>query len=171
MATQFAWILMAVLLAPAPAPGERSAGLFAGGAQHDRQKGSKQNEPRRQRFVKWWIEEGPRAELGITDQQSAAIEKIFQAHLPGQRQRHRELEALEPALAKLIKEGTAHPDVVAREVERVEDLTAAVRKARITTLYRMQHELTADQRARLKAMDDRRRRDDSHKSSEPGRRH
>jgi Spy/CpxP family protein refolding chaperone len=169
MARQFAWILAAALTcAPVSGVAAPAPECSATAVQDGKQKDSKQNEPRRPRFVKWWAEADHRAELGITDQQSAVIEQIFQAHLPAQRERYRELEKAEPALAKLIKEGTAEPSVVAREVERVEDLTAAVRKSRIMTLYRMQHELTAEQRAKLKLMDERRRERDR-KSSDSGR--
>jgi Spy/CpxP family protein refolding chaperone len=164
MARHIGWILAAALFAaPAAAPAEPVAG-----PQHDQQKDSKQNE-RRPRFVKWWAEAEPRAEIGISDLQAAAIEKIWQAHMPAQRQRYSEHEKLEPALARLIKEGTADPDLVAREVERVETLAAEIRSARISMIYRMQHQLTADQRARLKVWDDRRRQSER-KSAEPGRR-
>lgn len=173
MARQFAWILaVAAAITPvvsAAGPSGAAASVWQHERSSDQQKDSKQNESRRQRFVKWWIEPEARAELGITDQQSAAIEKIWQEFLPAQRLRYRELEKLEPALAKLIKEGTSDPDLVAREVARVENLTAEVRTSRIAMIYRMQHELTADQRTRLRAMDERRRQADSRKSSDSGR--
>jgi Spy/CpxP family protein refolding chaperone len=178
MARHFAWILVVGLsLAAASAGATPRADVAADGVDgnpsqktHEQDK-DKQGEQRRPRFVKWWAEAEYRTELGISDQQSAAIEQIFQAHLPAQRQRYRELETLEPALAKLLKEGTADPDVVARAVDRVESLTAEVRKSRISTLYRMQHELTAEQRTRLKAIDERRRQADSRKSPDTDRRH
>jgi Spy/CpxP family protein refolding chaperone len=171
MARQFVWVLAAALTcAPVSGVAAPASERSVAGVQENKQKDSKSNEPKRPRFVKWWAEAEHRAELGITDQQSAVIEQIFQSHLPAQRERYRELEKAEPALATLIKEGTADPAVVAREVERVEDLTAAVRKSRMITLYRMQHELTADQRAKLKLMDERRRERDR-KSSDSGRRY
>jgi hypothetical protein len=55
-------------------------------------------------------------------------------------------------------------------VERVETLTAQTRISRISTLYRMQHELTAEQRIKLRAMDERRRQAADRKSPDPGRR-
>jgi Spy/CpxP family protein refolding chaperone len=170
MARQFAWVLAAALTcAPVVGVAAPASERSVAGVQESKQKDAKSSEPtKRPRFVKWWAESEHRAELGITDQQSAIIEQIFQSHLPAQRERYRELEKAEPALATLIKEGKADPAVVAREVERVEDLTAAVRKSRVITLYRMQHELTPEQRAKLKLMDERRRERDR-KSSDPGR--
>ena len=170
MARHIVWILTAALLvAPAAAPAEPLSRTPSPDGQRDQQKDSKQGE-RRPRFVKWWVEAEPRTELGISDQQAAAIEKIWQAHMPVQRQRYAEHEKLEAALTKLIKEGTADPDVVEREVGRVENLSAEIRTSRITMIYRMQHQLTADQRARLKVWDERRRQADR-KSPDPGHRH
>lgn len=171
MARYIGWMVAAALFAaPTVAPADPLAGQSVPtGAQHEQQKDSKQNE-RRPRFVKWWAEAEPRAELGISDQQSAMIEKVWQTHMPAQRERYNEHEKLESALEKLIKEGTADPDLVAREVERVENLTAKIRTSRITMIYRMQHYLTAEQRSRLKVWDERRRQADR-KSSDPGRRH
>ena len=119
------------------------------------------SEERRQssRPTKWWIEAKERAELGITDQQSARIEAIFRSTVDGpegQRARYMLLRKLEPALAQLIKDGTADPSVVEREVERVENLWAQVRKTRIVMFYRMHRELTPEQRTKLKAMEERR---------------
>ena len=171
MARQTAWVLAGALLAtPSGAIAECIHGAPTSSSIDQKQdlksNDQKGGEPRR---VKWWSEAPYRAELGISDQQSARIEQIFQEHLPEQRKRYRELEQLEPMLARLINEGTADPDVVAREVDRVENLTAEVRKSRIITLYRMHRELTGDQRMKLKALNERREAD-HRKSSNPGRR-
>jgi Spy/CpxP family protein refolding chaperone len=173
MASQNAWILAATLAcAPTVMLAAPPTILEAAPLAHQKpaaksaeQKGGEQRRPR---FVKWWQEADHRAELGIGDQQSARIEQIFQEHLPAQRQRYRELEKLEPALAQLIKDGTADPAVILREVERVENLTAEVRTSRIITLYRMHRELTAAQRAKLEALN--KRREDDHRKSDSGRR-
>jgi Spy/CpxP family protein refolding chaperone len=178
MARQFSWILAGVLLfAPAMTTAEGACeAVFCGQDQKpqgsrsgDKDNKDKKDEDRRPGFVKWWDVPEHRAELGIGDQQAARIEQIFQEHLPAQRERYRELQRLEPALAQLIKEGTADPAIVAREVDRVENLTAEVRKSRIVTLYRMHRELTAEQRAKLKAIYDRREAD-HRKSSDSARR-
>jgi Spy/CpxP family protein refolding chaperone len=157
MARQFAWILAVTLVAtPAVAAAETLCDTSAQAGQRDEKKDSKQGDQRRPNSVKWWADTKYRAELGITDQQSSKIEQIFQQHIPAQRARYEELRRLEPALAKLIKEGAVDPSVIEREVDRVESLMAETRKARIIVLYRMERELTVDQRTRLKAMHDRR---------------
>jgi Spy/CpxP family protein refolding chaperone len=162
MARQFAWILVAALVcAPSVVSAERAC--------EQPQQGSRQSEQRRPRFVKWWDEPKHRAELGITDQQSARIEQIFQSTLAEQRTRWREFEQIDRAVSVLIKEGTADPSVVEQQVGRCEDLRAALNKTRVLTLYRMHRELTTDQRARLKAMEERREAD-HRRSSDSGRR-
>ena len=182
MARHFAWILAAGLASAAtPALAERVCDHPATGVQGSSQSGASQRsstppgaERQRPRFLKWWEDAGSRAELGITDQQSARIEQIFQATLPAQRERYRELEKLQAAVDQLIKDGTADPAYVEKQVERFEYLTAEARKTRTITLYRMHRELSADQRTKLKAMFERRdaehRKSTESKSPEPRRR-
>lgn len=159
MARHFAWILAAALAGTIPAAASAvCTGSEAICGQADR-RDPRPGEPKRQqrsRFVKWWEEPQERAELGITDQQAARIEEIFQSTLPAQRQRYEELRKLEPAVEQLIKDGTADPAFVDKQVERFEYLSAEVRRTRTLTLYRIHRELSAEQRAKLKAMFDRR---------------
>ena len=54
---------------------------------------------------KWWIDAELRAELGITDQQSAAIEQVWQKSLPRLREARERLEKLEDVLPKMILDG------------------------------------------------------------------
>lgn len=116
------------------------------------QRGQRQRDDRR----KWWLDATVRAELGITDEQSGKLEAIFQSVSPGQHKRWREHEKLEPIVARLIKDGSADPGHVAQQVERIETLKAQMNAARIMMLYRMQQELSADQRDKLKRLLERR---------------
>lgn len=108
----------------------------------------------RPRF-KWWVDQRARTEIGITDQQSAEIEQIFQSTLPRLRDRSAELGQLEKALSDLIRESVADVSVVANQVDKVENLRADIAKARTIMLYRMNRVLSAEQRARLREMHDR----------------
>jgi Spy/CpxP family protein refolding chaperone len=123
--------------------------------QHGERAPSERREGQR-RIAKWWIDASERLELGISDQQSAKIEAIFQSTLPAQRDRWREHEKLEPAVEQLIKDGTADPADVARQVERLHTLKAELNATRITTLYRMLRELSPEQREKFRRMDERR---------------
>jgi Spy/CpxP family protein refolding chaperone len=157
-ARQFGWVLALLLSAGLPA---EAAGRVAHGACGEArfETGRQRDDERRQgqrRIPKWWMDAPARAELGISDQQSAKIEAIFQSTLHAQRERWREHEKLEPLVEELIKGGTADAADVARQVERLHTLKAELNATRITTLYRMQRELSPEQREKLRRMEERR---------------
>jgi Spy/CpxP family protein refolding chaperone len=114
---------------------------------------------------KWWLYD--RAELGITDKQSADIDKIFETVIPGQRAKRQELERLEDALAIMVKENTADVTTVAQHVEKVENIRAEYNKTRTVMLYQIHRVLTADQRAKLERL--RARREAERKDPHPRR--
>ncbi len=114
---------------------------------------------------KWWLYD--KAELGITDRQSAEIDKIFEETVPKQRAAREELERLEEQLAVMTKEGKADVATLTQHVEMVENLRANMNKTRTIMLYRMHRLLSPEQRAKVKALRDRRdaqRRNDSDSS-------
>jgi Spy/CpxP family protein refolding chaperone len=155
-ARQFGWLLAALLTA-APAAATVSPGtngcdgpVMGWGQQEDeRRQGSRG-------FQKWWMDASDRAELGITDQQSAKIEDIFQSHIGPQRERYLESRKLEPVVEQLIKEGKADPAHVGQQVQRLEQLKAEMNAARIVMLYRQMRELTPAQRDKLRRLQERR---------------
>lgn len=152
MARQTAWILPLVFAYALPAT---AAGLCSETPQHsskDERSGSGRSEQRSR--WKWWLHD--REELGITDQQSAEIDRIFESTIPQQRETRRQLDQMEKRLEKMIEEGTADVATVAQQVEQVESLRAQANKTRTLLLYRMHRVLTADQRAKVQALVERR---------------
>jgi Spy/CpxP family protein refolding chaperone len=163
MARNIAWVVAALLLVPASG---RAAGLgeFAvcereqpaqqrpGTAKSDKDKDrDKDNKPsQRTDRPKWWIDAKLRAELGVTDQQSAAVEAVWQKSAPTLRELREKLTKLEDALSKLTN-GPDEAAVVAQS-ERVESLRAELNRGRTLMIYRMNKILTAEQRAKVKAM-------------------
>jgi Spy/CpxP family protein refolding chaperone len=111
------------------------------------------NRDRRQPPPKWWVDEPMRGELGITDQQSAAIEQLWQKTLPKLREARERLESLEEQLSQMIRDSSDEAAVVA-QIEKVENTRCEAAKARTLMLYRMNRVLTPDQRDKLKAMHD-----------------
>lgn len=103
---------------------------------------------------KWWLYD--RAELGITDKQSAEIDKIFEATMPGQRAKRQELERLEAVLSTLTTESKADVATVAQQVEKVENLRAELSKTRTVMLYQINLLLNPEQRLKVKALTDKR---------------
>lgn len=107
---------------------------------------------------KWWIDATLRNELGITDQQSVAIEQVWQKSLAHRAETRERLEKLEATLQKMILEAADEAAVIAH-LDRVEIARSDASKARVLLLYRMHRLLTQEQRAKLdaraKAMRDR----------------
>lgn len=151
------WFVFVALSTTIALPGvaDASSPRVAIGSQH----GERQDHPGQQgrsgRRIKWWLDESSRLELGITDQQSAEIEQIFQATLPRLRAVRKELDELEGKLSQMIKEGVAPVTAITEQVERVENARAEMNKIRTVMLYRIDRVLSADQRTRLKAWHER----------------
>jgi Spy/CpxP family protein refolding chaperone len=99
---------------------------------------------------KWWQDERFRRELGLTDEQSARLEEIFQKHQPTLRERMRTLDQAEEQLSRLIEKGD--DTSVMEHVGVVETARADLNKTRTLMLLRMRRSLTADQWAKFTAL-------------------
>jgi Spy/CpxP family protein refolding chaperone len=104
---------------------------------------------------KFWQEPKLRQEIGITDQQSAAIEQVFSLSIQSLRDAHKELDDLEAVLSRTIQENTADLMTVSQQVDKVEAARSAYNKARTLMLYRMNLLLSPEQRVKVKAVNDR----------------
>lgn len=141
MARHIAWALAALLFIPAaggaaqPSPVQPPAGQEA-----------KQGPP-----PKWWVDDKSRAELGITDQQSAAIEQLWQKSIPRLRELRMKLDGMESHLSQMVRDEADESTLVA-EIDKVEAVRAEANKGRTLMLYRMNRVLSPDQRVKLKAM-------------------
>src|SRR5438876_7914247 len=149
MARNIVWVVVAVLLLPASGraaglhemsicnseqAAQQRAGQPPAAVQPDKPAGQRTERP------KWWIDPKLRAELGITDQQSAAVEQVWQKSAPALREGREKLTKLEEVLSKLT-EGNDEPAVVAQS-EKVESLRAELNKGRTLLIYRMDKLLT-----------------------------
>jgi Spy/CpxP family protein refolding chaperone len=101
---------------------------------------------------KWWVDPQDRANLGITDQQSALVEQIWQKSLPGLREAREKLTKLEDALTQLTSTDGVDEAKVIAQIELVENVRADANKRRTLMIYRMHKVLTPEQRAKVKAM-------------------
>ena len=169
MARQTAWVL-ALLMTCAPVAGLRSAGADVRQAdqaqtpardkdQKDRPQ-SADNRPSDRDRWKWWLYD--RAELSITDRQSAEINQIFEATIPKLRESRQELDRAEEELSRTIKEHKADLATISLLVDRVESARSLNTKMRVLMLYRISLLLNPDQRVKLEALrarQDRERRD------------
>ncbi len=111
---------------------------------------------------KWWQSERFAQELGLTREQSARIEEVFQASWPALHAAKADLDRLETELSQLIAEGTASEAKVLQHIDRVEASRSAMGRTRSLMLYRMHRLLTADQRVKLKTLYEAVEREKSH---------
>jgi Spy/CpxP family protein refolding chaperone len=155
MAGHVSWVLSAALLCAVPS----SAAPVCDQQQQRTSLDAKKPEVPSgdHRRVKWWLDPESRKEIGVTDQQSKQIDKIFESTMPKQRERLRELETLREALSQTIKANTADVATVALQVEKVENVYAEFRKSRTMMIYRMNAVLTSEQRAKLEKFEEKMR--------------
>ena len=104
-----------------------------------------------QKPSKWWQSPVCKSRVGLTEAQTAEIERIFQSVRDELRAEKAELEKQEAALSRLLAESNSDEAVVVRTVDRVEAARSALAKTRTLMLYRMHRLLSPEQRARLDA--------------------
>lgn len=107
---------------------------------------------------KWWQSARNRAEIGLTEQQSVEIERLFQADVPKLRVRKEELDREEKALSALLAGSATTEAQVVRQLDRVEAARSDMSKVRALMLFRMRRVLSAEQRIKLEAIHDHRER-------------
>jgi len=96
---------------------------------------------------KWWQSDMFKRELGLTSEQSAKIESIFQANLPVLR---KEKESLDRSQADFNQMVEASDDAqVMAQVGVVEAARSELNKSRTMMLLRMRRVLTPDQRVKF----------------------
>jgi Spy/CpxP family protein refolding chaperone len=137
MKTSLAWACAALLFAATPG---RAAEACDATQQQPQRTGSQAHpaKPSSEKPRKyWWIDHADRAELSITDQQSAEIEKIWQKSLAKRAEIGERLDKLNAVLDKMILNAADEAAVKAQL-----DLVESVRMSRL---------LTQDQRLKLDA--------------------
>jgi len=154
MLRQLSWAFAAFLVIPAVTaaadPCEHSPEAI-----YAQQPGGPKPGGQDRRPPRWWVDEPERTELGITDQQSAAIEQVWNTTFPRLKELRERLDQLEETMSQMIRDAADEAAVMAH-VDKVESTRTEANKARVLMLYRMNRLLTPEQRVKLKAMHDRR---------------
>jgi Spy/CpxP family protein refolding chaperone len=119
--------------------------------QQSAQRDGRRDNPR----LPWWKEPRMMAELGLSADQSATIDQIFESAMEKARPLRNEVKQLEVELDSAMRANTAQVAVFARQVDKIETKRAELNKTRTVMLYRMRRVLTAEQNARFQAMHDR----------------
>ena len=96
---------------------------------------------------KWWQSENFRRELGLTQDQSARIEEIFQHTLPALRQQKDSLDKAEVDFDRMVEK--SDDSQVMAQVNVVEAARSELHKSRTMMLLRMRRVLTPDQRIKF----------------------
>ena len=104
-----------------------------------------------ERRHRWWHSEEVRTELGLTDDQSASLDDIYQETLPKRRESMHRLNAEELTLSALISDMDVQEIDVTRQIDRVEADRSELSKSRILMVFRMYRVLSASQRDTLDA--------------------
>jgi Spy/CpxP family protein refolding chaperone len=110
----------------------------------------------------WWKSEQFKKELGLTADQSARIDKIWETTRPELRQEWDELQRFEEKLNRLIQ-NDADEAMLARQIDRVETARANANKTRALMLVQMLKTLTPDQRSRFRTLNERWQQDLQHR--------
>lgn len=157
MARYMTWVLtLALACVPAVASAHKEPQTRPDGGQRgvkETRNGKPQSAsdaPNDRERLKWWLYD--RAELGITDQQSRAINEIFESTVPRLRETRHELERAEEELSRTIKEHKADLATISLLVDRVESARSQHTKLRVLMLYRMDQLLSPEQRTKLEAL-------------------
>ena len=98
----------------------------------------------------WWKSEQFQKDVGLTTEQCARIDAVFQTTLPKLKQNREELDKLEAELSKMIGDN-ADERLVIHEIDRVEALRAATSKMRTLMLLHERQVLTREQLVKFKA--------------------
>jgi Spy/CpxP family protein refolding chaperone len=104
---------------------------------------------------KWWQSDKFKTDLGLSPEQTARLEEVYQGLRPTLTTGKEELDRLEARLSKVIAEGVAPEGDVMKMVDQVEHARAELAKSRTLMIYRMHQILTADQRAKMNALHER----------------
>ena len=110
-------------------------------------------QPSQPRGVAWWRMDQFQRNLGLSTDQVARLEAIFQTALPALRQGREDLDRQESELSRLI-EMNADEATVIRQVDKVEGIRSHLNKSRQLLLLHHRQLLTPEQRIKLKALFD-----------------
>ncbi len=116
---------------------------------------------------KWWQDDKVKAELGLTPDQTAKLEGVFQSSMTPQQKNWDDLVKRQKEFsALLLKDDTTEAEVM-RQAAQIESLRSELSKARTLMLFRMNRILTPEQRVKFNDMHNRREGDRDRRSSPP----
>ena len=97
----------------------------------------------------WWQSDEVKTHVGLTDDQSAKLDRIYKRALPKLRESMRRLNAEEHTLSRLVADMSIEEIDVTRQVDRVEAVRSELSKTRLLMVFRMYRALDPNQRDAL----------------------
>ena len=146
----FTWCALAAVFGQAQPPAPQGQDSRKGAAE-------RAAKPAPRPPFKWWASDRYKQELQLSAEQSAEIEKIFQASMDRLRVDKDDFDRAQRDFSRLMERTSADDPEFQRAVDRLEMARYYVSKARTLMLVRIHSVLTPDQRKRLEAI---RKRDD-----------
>ena len=107
---------------------------------------------------RWWQSGEVKSALGLTEDQTAAIEEIYSSTQPVLRSLMAAFEAEQAALSELILGMAVEDWELALQIDKVEAARSALSKERILMLYHMRRVLNSAQQETLTELEEERRR-------------
>jgi Spy/CpxP family protein refolding chaperone len=149
MSRYVAWAFAALLLIPATGSAKGLCDRTQGQGKPAGHEGGKPDQGHQP--VKWWVDPKLRAELGITDQQSAQIEAVWSQDYKQRSETRKRLEELETKLDQMMLDAKVDEAAIVAQLDKVEAVRSEVSKARVIMLYRINKLLKPEQRLKLDA--------------------
>jgi Spy/CpxP family protein refolding chaperone len=106
--------------------------------------------PAHAQAFKWWSDDNFKKELGLTAEQTARLETVFQDALPTLRKHKESLDRAQADFDRLVEK--ANDATVMEQVNQIESARADLNRARVMMLLKMRRSLTADQWAKFTAL-------------------
>lgn len=148
--------LVAYAMAMAPASGQTTQVSSPG---QEPKRASGQSRPAPRPPFRWWASDEYKQALKLTDEQTAQIEKIFQASMDRMKVQKDDLDRAQSDFSLLMKKGTANERELLRAADSLELARYKVSSERTSMLVRIHSVLTPDQRQGLEAVTKRHERD------------
>jgi Spy/CpxP family protein refolding chaperone len=100
--------------------------------------------------AKWWNAPELRAEFGITDAQSAEIDRIYHTFYASLKSGMGDVDRYHKDVSKIMAEGSSSEVDVLHAIDKLEAAKASLTKTRMLMLYRMYRVLSPEQRLKVK---------------------
>lgn len=139
-------------LAAQRTPGQNNAGAKSQ-AQTAPARGSSQAPQQSNRPKPWWADDRVKKELGLTVAQVKAIDDIYTSSKDELASYRETMDREKNELDRMIIESKVEQWVVLRQIDRMETARSQNNKAFYMMLYRMNRQLTAEQRVKLQELE------------------